>query len=267
MNTTNLIKKARKDIVNFGYESGGSSHYGGALSMLEFLCVLYNEFIEQPKDLTQTTERDYFILSKGHSALGLYSVLFNKNYFNEEYFKTYLQNETDLIAHPTQNLEKGIESSNGSLGQGISMATGVAHALLLRGMKKKVYCVVGDGECNEGIVYEAFNYASHYKLKNLCVFLDLNGFQNDGSSEDVIDIGLKYAEILASIGWNTNVIQGNNEVNIRQALAKFNQQVGNKPFVIVGKTIKGFGVDLMERNNDWHHNKISKTFYEKIKIL
>jgi len=267
MNTTNLIKKARKDIIKFGYESGGSSHYGGALSMLDFLCVLYNEFLDQPKDLTTTIERDYFILSKGHSALGLYSVLFNTNYFDEEYFKTYLQNETDLIAHPIQNLKKGIESSNGSLGQGISMATGIAHALFNKGINKKVYCVVGDGECNEGIVYESLNYASHYNLKNLCIFLDLNGFQNDGRSEDVLDIGLRYTNIFESIGWETNFIQGNNEVDIRKALSTFNLQVNEKPFVIIGKTTKGCGIDIMENNNDWHHNKISKSFYEQINTL
>jgi len=267
MNTSNLIKKARKDIIKFGFESGGSSHYGGALSMLDFLCVLYNEFLIQPKDLSKTSNRDYFILSKGHSALGLYSVLFNKNYFDEDYFKTYLQNETDLIAHPIQNLKKGIESSNGSLGQGISMSTGIAHALLNKGLDNKVYCVVGDGECNEGIVYEALNYASHYKLKNLCVFLDLNGFQNDGSSKDVLDIGLKYKKIFESIGWEINFIKGNNEDEIRKSLSIFNMQVNEKPFVIIGETTKGCGVDVMENNNEWHHNKISKSFYEQIKSL
>ena len=92
MKTTDLIKKARKDIIKYGFESGGFSHYGGALSMLDFLCVLYNEFLKQPKDLSATSERDYFILSKGHCALGLYSVLFNKGYFDEDYFKSYLKN-------------------------------------------------------------------------------------------------------------------------------------------------------------------------------
>lgn len=265
MNTSNLILKARKDIIKFGYESGGSSHYGGALSMLDFLCVLYNEFLSQPKDLSTTNKRDYFILSKGHSALGLYSVLYNKNYFDEDYFKTYLQNETDLIAHPIQNLKKGIESSNGSLGQGISMAVGIAHALKKKGLEHKVYCVVGDGECNEGVVYEAINYASHYKLKNLCIFLDLNGFQNDGSSKDILDIGSKYIKIFQSIGWEIDFINGNNEVEIRKSLTKFNSQTNQKPFAIIGKTIKGNGVDMMENNNEWHHNKISKLFYEQIK--
>lgn len=267
MNTYDLIKKARKDIINFGYESGGSSHYGGSLSMLDFLCVLYNEFLHQPKDLTTTSNRDYFILSKGHSALGLYSVLYNKNYFDKDYFKTYLQNETDLIAHPIQNLKKGIESSNGSLGQGISMSTGIAHALIRKGFDNKVYCVVGDGECNEGIVYEALNYASHYKLKNLCIFLDLNGFQNDGSSKDVLDIGLKYKKIFESIGWETNFVKGNNEDEIRKSLSTFNLQSNEKPYVIIGETIKGCGVDFMENNNEWHHNKISKSLYEKINSL
>lgn len=267
MNTSDLIKKARNDIIKFGFESGGSSHYGGALSMLDFLCVLYNEFLKQPKDLTTTTNRDYFILSKGHSALGLYSVLFNKNYFDEEYFSTYLQNETDLIAHPIKNLKIGIESSNGSLGQGISMCVGIAHALLKKNLDKKVYCVVGDGECNEGIVYEALNYASHFKLKNLCVFLDLNGFQNDGSSKDILNIGLKYKEIFQSIGWKINFIKGNNEAEIRKSLSDFNLQVNEKPYVIIGETTKGYGVDIMENNNEWHHNKISKSFYEKIKSI
>ena len=264
MNTSDLIQKARKDIIKFGFESGGSSHYGGALSMLDFLCFLYNEFIEQPKDLSKTKYRDYFILSKGHSALGLYSVLYNKNYFNKNYFKGYLENGTDLIAHPIKNLSKGIESSNGSLGQGISMSTGIAHAILKRGIKNKVYCVVGDGECNEGVVYEALNYASHYKLNNLCVFLDLNGFQNDGSSKDILDISLKYINIFKSIGWIVNYINGHDEDELRKSLLKFQDNKNNKPFVIIGKTIKGNGIKLMENNNDWHHNKISKSFYEKI---
>ena len=192
--------------------------------------------------------------------------------------KAILKMETDLIAHPIKNLSKGIESSNGSLGQGISMATGIAHAILKKGIKNKVYCVLGDGECNEGIVYEALNYASHYKLKNLCVFLDLNGLQNDpeeydfrrsykGSSKEILDIGLKYTNIFKSIGWKINYINGHDEDELRKSLSEFHQKDNDKPFVIIGKTIKGNGVLLMENDNEWHHNKISKSFYEQIKVL
>lgn len=264
MNTNKLIKKVKADIIRFGYNSGGSSHYGGALSMIDFLTLLYNEYINQPKDLNETFNRDYFILSKGHAALGLYSVLYNSGYFDEKYFDTYLKNGTDLIAHPIKDLSVGIESSNGSLGQGISMCVGIAHALKKKEiLDKKVYCVVGDGECNEGVVYEALNYASHYDLNNICVFLDLNGFQNDGSSYDILGIGEKYIGIFESIGWNTYFVDGHNISELKNCLNKF-LKTKNKPTVIIGKTIKGNGFSEMENNNDWHHNKISKSFYEKL---
>lgn len=264
MDTKKLIKKVKSDIIRFGYNSGGSSHYGGSLSMIDFLTLLYNEFLKQPKNLNETFDRDYFILSKGHAALGLYSVLYNCGYFDEKYFQTYLKNGTDLIAHPIKDLTVGIESSNGSLGQGISMSVGIAHALLKKNINdKKVYCIVGDGECNEGIVYEALNYASHYNLNNLCVFLDLNGFQNDGASCDILGIGKKYLGIFESIGWNTYFVNGHSISQLKKCLNKF-LKTNDRPTVIVGKTIKGNGFIEMENNNEWHHNKISKTFYEKL---
>tara|TARA_B110000879_G_scaffold101430_2_gene137348 strand:+ start:4766 stop:5563 length:798 start_codon:yes stop_codon:yes gene_type:complete len=258
-----LVKKVREDIVKFGFNSGSSAHYGGALSMADFLTTLYNEFIDQPKNLSETLDRDYFILSKGHAALGLYSVLFNCNYFDKTIFDTYLKNETKLIAHPIKNLPIGIESSNGSLGQGISMATGIAHALHFKNFNRNVYCIVGDGECNEGIVYEAANYAAHYKLSNLCVFLDLNGFQNDGASEDILNIKEKYINIFKSIGWETKVIDGHNIGDIRKSLNDFKSEK-NKPTIIIGTTVKGKGYELMESNNDWHHNKITEKIFNQL---
>lgn len=261
--TEDLVKKVREDIVRFGFNSGGSSHYGGALSMADFLTTLYNEFIDQPKNLNETLDRDYFILSKGHAALGLYSVLYNCNYFDKKTFDTYLKNETKLIAHPIKNLHIGIESSNGSLGQGISMASGIAHALFYKNFKRNVYCIVGDGECNEGIVYEAANYAAHYNLHNLCVFLDLNGFQNDGASEDILNIKEKYINIFESIGWETKVIDGHNISDIRKSLSDF-KSIKNKPTIIIGTTVKGKGYELMESNNDWHHNKITERIFNQL---
>ena len=265
METVQFIKKVREDIVKYGFNSGKPTHYGGSLSMSDYLGVLYNEFIKQPLDLTKTCLRDYFILSKGHAALGLYSVLFNKGYFGEDEFKSYLVNGSNLIAHPVMDLSKGIESSNGSLGQGISMACGIAHGLKLKGHQDfKVFTVIGDGESNEGIVYEAANYAANYELSNLCVFLDLNGFQNDGSTKEIMNIHEKYFNIFKSIGWEVHMIDGHDLNEIRDSLNQFYKS--NKPFMIIGKTVKGKGFPLMENNNDWHHNLITNKILENLNI-
>ena len=143
------------------------------------------------------------------------------------------------------------------------MASGIAHALFYKNFKRNVYCIVGDGECNEGIVYEAANYAAHYNLHNLCVFLDLNGFQNDGASEDILNIKEKYINIFESIGWETKVIDGHNISDIRKSLNDF-KSIKNKPTIIIGTTVKGKGYELMESNNDWHHNKITERIFNQL---
>ena len=241
--TEDLVKKVREDIVKFGFNSGSSAHYGGALSMADFLTTLYNEFIDQPKNLKETLDRDYFILSKGHAALGLYSVLFNCNYFDKTIFDTYLKNETKLIAHPIKNLPIGIESSNGSLGQGLSMGIGIALSYLKTNRKGEIFVLVGDGECYEGSIWEADISAVELNLDNLTVIVDCNGFQNDGAIGKAMNFE-SISKKWEGFGWKCSICDGH---NINEIIKALNTKSDGIPKAVLAKTTKGKGISFMEK--------------------
>ena len=230
--------------------SAKSGHPGGALSSADILsCLYFSELNINPKK-PGMPDRDRFVLSKGHSCPGLYSALAHRGYFPVSLLKTFRHTDSILQGHPDMKHIKGIDMSAGSLGQGFSCACGMALAGKLNGLSYRTYALIGDGESQEGQIWEAITFASHYKLDNLCLIIDNNGLQIDGSVKDVMNI-MPYASKLKAFGWNVIQIDGHDIEQILSAFEKARNTKG-KPTAIVAKTIKGKGVSFMENQASWH---------------
>jgi transketolase len=255
-----IAKTMRREILDISLACGKSVHMGGALSMIEILATLYSSVLKYDKNNPTWIDRDRFILSKGHGALGFYTALLVSGIISREVYETYQINESNLTTHPVMNLPLGIESSNGSLGQGLSMGVGLAIAAKRKGMRHKIYVMLGDGECNEGSVWEAVMSASNYDLDNLIAIVDFNGFQNDGSSEKVMKPG-NLVRKWDSFGWNAIDVDGHDVSDIYHGFVEGDRS--SQPKVLIAKTVKGKGFSFMEHNNDWHHNRLTKASYEK----
>jgi len=255
-------KNIRKIIINAGHESGESAHIGGALSMVEIVNYLYSEYLRHDPNNPEWDERDIFILSKGHTCLGFFSTLHYYGYFDKNILDTFQTNGTDLIAHPIKKISLGIESSNGSLGQGLSFGMGIAIGFLKQKKDRKVVVVLGDGECNEGSVWESAASAAELGVSNLLAIVDENGFRNDGPNL-TYQKNSELSKIWKSFGWNViEVDNGHCYKELSNAFQKLDSFNKNLPTVMVCRTIKGKGIDFMEDNNDWHHNRITKSIYE-----
>ena len=254
-----LAKKIRKNILKMSLAAGASSsHFGGSLSTVEILATLYNSVLKFNSSQPLWEDRDRFILSKGHACLGYYSVLSEKGFFSNEDLELFEKNGSFLLGHPVINKNKGIEFSNGSLGMGLSLGIGVAIAAKRNKKNYKVFVLIGDGECNEGSVWEASMSAAHFKLNNLTAILDKNNLQQTGSNEDIMsttNLGNKWK----SFNWEVIEVDGH---NILQILTAFNQKT-YKPKLILANTIKGKGFSFSENNNDWHHKIMSKKQYDQ----
>jgi len=255
----NLTKEIRKNILTMSLAAGASSsHFGGSLSTVEILATLYNSILKFDSTNPLWEERDRFILSKGHACLGYYSVLSEKGYFSKESLKSFEQNGSFLLGHPVINKEKGIEFSNGSLGMGLSLGIGVAIAAKRKKKNYNVFVLVGDGECNEGSIWEASMSAAHFKLNNLTTIVDNNNLQQTGSNEEIMS-SKNLAEKWRSFNWDVVEIDGH---NIEEILAAF-KKVSEKPKLIFAKTVKGKGFSFAENNNDWHHKIMTKNKFEE----
>jgi len=250
----------RRKILDISLACNTSVHLGGGLSMVDILATLYGRVLHFDPNNPTWEDRDRFILSKGHGVLGFFSALVVSGIISEAEFGTFMTNGSHLIAHPVMNLSLGIESSNGSLGQGLSMGIGLALAALKKEKSHKIYVMLGNGECNDGSVWEAAISAAHYKLKNLTAIIDHNGLQSDGRSEIVMDFG-DFADKWKSFGWDVHLIDGHDLSAIHAALVHPNR--GDRPKAIIAQTIKGKGVSFMENANEWHHNRLTKANHEK----
>lgn len=256
---TAFARAMRRKIVDASFRCQKSVHIGGALSMADILATLYAEVLRVDPKNPHLAERDRFILSKGHGALSYYAALHVLGFINEETFFAFQSNKADLTTHPVMNLDLGIESSNGSLGQGLSMGVGIALAAKARCHDHKVYVVLGDGECNEGSVWEAAMLAPHLKLDNLIVVIDKNGFQNDGASVDVLNAG-DFVAKWSSFGWNATAVDGHAVKALYEAFTE--SIVEGQPKILIASTVKGKGVSFMENKADWHHNRLTKAQYD-----
>lgn len=230
--------------------NAGSGHPGGSLSCTDILTVLYfNQMNINPQD-PKADGRDRFVLSKGHCAPALYSTLAKRGYFDESELETLRKLDSNLQGHPDMNKIPGIDMSTGSLGQGLSVANGMALASKMDSKGYRVYCLLGDGEIEEGQVWEAAMSASKYKLDNLCVIVDNNNLQIDGKITDVKGL-TKIEEKFESFGFNVITVNGN---NIEQLIDAFDRakMVKGMPTAIIAKTVKGKGVSFMENVAEWH---------------
>ena len=228
-----------------------AGHPGGSLSAADMFTYLYfKEMRIDPKN-PKWDDRDRFVLSKGHTAPGLYSTLANRGFFPVEDLPTLRHIDSYLQGHPNMNMVPGVDMSTGSLGQGISTAVGMAKAAKLMGKDDvRVYCLLGDGEIAEGEVWEAFLFAAHYNLDNFCAIIDLNGLQLDGATKDVMNPA-PVDDKMKAFGFNVVVIDGHNFDEMEQAFESFHGCEG-KPTCILMKTTKGKGVSYMLNNVGWH---------------
>ena len=238
-----------------------AGHPGGSLSAAEVYTYLYfKEMNIDPKN-PKWEDRDRFVLSKGHTTPGLYSTLAERGFFPVEDLPTFRHIDSYLQGHPNMNTVPGVDMSTGSLGQGISVATGMALAAKHTGKANRVYTLLGDGEIQEGQVWEACMAAAHYKLDNLCIIVDNNGLQIDGNIADVMS-PYPIVDKLVSFGFEVAAVDGHNFDELEAAFNKARETKG-KPFAIVMKTVKGKGVSYMENNAGWHGKAPNDAEYEQ----
>lgn len=260
METKEFAKNMRKLILEAIYNSK-SGHPGGSLSCADIVAVLFNEEMNISSDDPRNPDRDRFVLSKGHACMTLYSALALKGFFPVETTKTFRKIDSILQGHPDMKNIPGVDMSTGSLGQGISAACGMAIAAKRTGKDYRVYSVMGDGEIEEGQCWEAFMFAAHYKLDNLCFFIDFNGLQIDGDITKVMS-PLPIPEKLAAFGMNVIEIDGHDLNQIRAAL-KAAKECKGKPTAVVAKTVKGKGVSFMENVASWHGTAPNEEQYKQ----
>lgn len=244
-----IAKEIRIGIIKEVY-SGKSGHPGGSLSCTDILTVLYFNQMNIDSAKPDSNARDRFVLSKGHASPALYSTLARRGYFEQEHLTTFCGIDSILQGHPDMKHIPGVDMSTGSLGQGLSCANGMAIASKLNKDGNRIYCLVGDGEIEEGQIWEAAMSASHYKLDNLCVIVDNNNLQIDGSIEEVMSsypINLKFE----SFGFHVINVDGHNILELIQAFDKA-KTIKGRPTAIIAKTVKGKGVSFMENQVGWH---------------
>ena len=260
-NIKNFAFRVRKSILEMAVSAGaGSAHFGGALSITEVVSILFAYQMKIDKKNPKWEERDRFILSKGHACLAYYAALCEVGYISNNELKTFEKNDTDLLGHPVINRNLGIDFSNGSLGMGLSLGIGVAISSKKKKKNFNVYVIVGDGECNEGSIWEGAMAAPNFKLDNLYVIIDKNNFQQTGSNKEIMNVG-NLKDKWSSFGWYTVELDGH---NIQELYNFFKESKKiDKPKAIIANTIKGKGFSFSENNNDWHHSILSKSFYEK----
>ncbi|WP_139652731.1 transketolase [Raoultibacter phocaeensis] len=254
MESTEIENKARdirEDIVKMIAEAG-SGHPGGSLSCADILAALYfGGVLKHDPAHPDDPDRDYFILGKGHAAPALYATLAEAGYFPKEELMSLRKLGTRLQGHPDSNLLEGIEVSTGSLGQGLSIAAGAASGLALDGRDGRVFVLIGDGESQEGQVWEAATFAAHQKLGNLVCIVDANGLQIDGACDDVCasgDLGEKFA----AFGWDVSRVDGHDIEALIELLGTLKAAGGAKPHAVIATTVKGKGVSFMEGQAGWH---------------
>ena len=256
-----IANNVRVDILEEVYNAK-SGHIGGAFSIADILTVLYFNEMNIDAKIPDSPDRDRLVLSKGHASAAIYAVLAEKGYIDKEELKTFRNIDSNLQGHPDMNKVPGVDMTTGSLGQGLSAANGMALSSKLGSRGYRVYCILGDGELQEGQVWEAAMTAEKYQLDNLCVIVDANELQLTDSTMNVK--GINYNDIeqkFRAFGFQTVVIDGHNIESIIRALTIAEMTKG-KPTAIICKTIKGKGVSFMENQVDWHGKAPNDEEYE-----
>jgi transketolase len=244
-----IARKIRCHVVRTISEAG-AGHPGGSLSEADILTALYFHVMRVDPQRPEWENRDRFVLSKGHGAAGLYATLAERGYFSPELLKTFGRIDSCLQVHPDMHMVPGIEISTGALGQGLSVALGIAMAARMDGKAFHVYCLIGDGESQEGQIWEAAETAAHYKVDNLTVILDYNGVQLMGPVSEIMEVA-PLADKWRSFNWAVMEIDGHDVRQIIEAL-EVAKEVKGKPCILIAHTVKGKGVSYMEGQSAWH---------------
>jgi len=251
-------KTLRKTVLDMAY-AGSTVHIGCAFSIIELLAVLYRNHLRYPNNDPQAVDRDYFILSKGHGVMAQYACIRELGWLKDEAFNSYFADGSDLKGLSDSRVP-GLEVTSGSLGHGFSVGVGMALGAKLRGTDQKTYALVGDGEINEGPIWEGALFAAHHELKNFMVIVDENGFQAMGSTQEVLGLGSIQAKF-ESFGFEAITIDGHNEEAIDTAIKQLWASASVSPKALIAKTVKGKGVPFMENNNIWHYTRLDSETY------
>ena len=256
----NYAKNLRRTILNTAFKAGSkSAHIGGALSSADIVSVLFGKVMNFNKDNIHDQKRDRFILSKGHACLAYYAGLFEKGLISQEEVNTFEEDGSNLLGHPVMNKKIGIEFSTGSLGMGLSIGIGLALASQKKKLDFKTYVLLGDGECNEGSIWEAAMCAPNLKVENLVVIIDKNKFQQTGTNSEIMSVD-PLEDKWKAFGWHVSSVDGNDTETLSNYFDKINYK---KPNLLVPNTTKGKGFKFSENNNAWHHGVLSKKIYDE----
>jgi transketolase len=242
---TKIINKIKQQILNAAH-SAGEGHIPSAFSILDLVWVLYDRVLKFDANFPHKLNLDHFVLSKGHASLALYGVLSEKNFFPKEKLNTFCQYDSFLGGHPDRNKVPGVVASTGSLGHGFPIALGIALASKIQSIDNRIFCLVGDGECNEGTIWETALLGSHHKLANLFCIVDYNH-----STDRALEVG-DLAQKFIAFGWDSLVINGHDHEEIYHALS---YKSDGRPVAIIAKTIKGAGIKDIENTPAWHHRQ------------
>lgn len=246
----NFSRELRCDVIKILHRSK-DSHIGTCFSCIDILSVLYNEILNINPNEPEMKERDLFFMSKGHGAAAMYATLARKGYFSLDLLESYCVNGSDFAGHVRRFVVPGIDFSSGSLGHGLSVATGVAYANRLSKNPGKVFVLMGDGECNEGSVWESAMFASKHNLSNIIAIVDRNNLQCYGSDDEVLKMG-NLGEKFEAFGWKAVDVDGHDISELIEVFKKLYSEDRNKPVVVIAHTVKGKGVSFMENKLEWH---------------
>lgn len=248
----------RKTILDMAL-AGSTVHIACAFSIVELLAVLYRSFLRYPQNEPRAEGRDYLVLSKGHGVMAQYACLRELGWLSDAQINGYFSDGSELKGLSDSRVP-GLEVTSGSLGHGFSVGVGLALGARLNATDQRVFAVIGDGELNEGAIWEGAMFAAHHGLSNLCVIVDENGFQAMGATNDVISLG-SIGKKFESFGFDVAVVDGHDESAIERELSRFAKSISRNPKALVAKTIKGKGVSFMENNNAWHYTRLDAASY------
>jgi transketolase len=255
----------RRRILEMSF-AGQSVHVPSAFSIVEMVRVLHDKHLRYPENNPAATDRDFFVLSKGHGVMALYPILESRGWISKSDIDSYFKDGSHLPGLSEASVP-GCEVNTGSLGQGLSVAVGFAFSAMLRNSDQRTFCIVGDGEINEGSIWEALMFAGFHKLNNLAVIIDNNGYQAMGKSSEVLVIA-DLASALRAFGFEVHLVDGHSEESLDTTITSHREKGSLQPLAVIANTIKGKGVSFMENNNQWHYTRLSDlTFNQAMKEL
>ncbi len=251
-------RQLRKTVLDMAY-AGDTVHVGCAFSIIEMMAVLHREFLRFPDNSPNAESRDYLVLSKGHGVMAHYACMHARGWLTDSDVQRYFADGTEMKGLSDSRIS-GLEVTSGSLGHGFSVGVGMATGAKLKGTDQRTVVIVGDGEINEGPIWEGALFAAHHDLKNFTVIVDANGFQAMGSTEDVLKLGSIKTKF-ESFGFDAVDVDGHDEHALEAAFSEAWNSYSPKPKAIIAKTVKGKGVSFMEHNNIWHYTRLNAETY------